>query len=93
MKKTHKTGKPVAPETIARLADQGKDISKFFKGEGRMIQPIHRVNVDLTLGMLLELDQRAARLNISRQAVIKTLLDRALQQERVSKPRASRKAS
>jgi hypothetical protein len=39
--------------------------------------------------MLRELDQRAARLNISRQAVIKTLLAKALDQERRSttKPR------
>jgi metal-responsive CopG/Arc/MetJ family transcriptional regulator len=36
------------------------------------------VNVDLTQGMLRELDERAARLNVSRQAVIKTLLGRAL---------------
>jgi metal-responsive CopG/Arc/MetJ family transcriptional regulator len=32
--------------------------------------------------MLRELDERAARLNVSRQAVIKTLLDRALEQNR-----------
>ena len=54
-------------ETIARLADRGKDISGFFKGQGRMIQPIQRVNVDLTAGMLEELDQAAMDLNISRQ--------------------------
>jgi hypothetical protein len=30
--------------------------------------------VDLTQGMLRDLDHRAARLNVSRQAVIKTLL-------------------
>jgi hypothetical protein len=36
------------------------------------------VNVDLSQGMVRELDRRAARLNISRQAVIKTLLDSAL---------------
>jgi hypothetical protein len=36
--------------------------------------------------MLRELDLRAARLNISRQAVIKTLLQRALETDgRVSK--------
>jgi hypothetical protein len=33
--------------------------------------------------MLRELDERAARLNISRQAVIKTLLRRALNEERL----------
>jgi len=37
---------------------------------------------------LRELDARAARLNISRQAVIKTLLGRALSEERSIKQRS-----
>jgi metal-responsive CopG/Arc/MetJ family transcriptional regulator len=49
------------------------------------------VNVDLTHGMLRELDARAARLNISRQAVIKTLLERSLNEERAGKPRGRKK--
>jgi hypothetical protein len=80
MKKTRKTGKPVSAESIARLADQGKDISRFFKGPGRMVQPIQRVNVDLTGEMLGELDRAARALNISRQAVIKTLVRQGLDQ-------------
>jgi hypothetical protein len=80
MKKTRKPQKPVSAEAIARLADQGKDISGFFKGQGRMVQPIQRVNVDLTAAMLKELDRAAAELNVSRQAVIKTLVRQALDQ-------------
>lgn len=80
MKKTRKRGKPVSAEAIARLADRGKDISSFFKRRGRMAQPIQRVNVDLTVGMLEELDQAARDLNVSRQAVIKTLVRQALDQ-------------
>jgi Ribbon-helix-helix protein, copG family len=80
MKKTLKTTKPITAEGIARLADQGKDISRFFEGKGRMVHPIQRVNVDLTAAMLEELDQAAQRLNISRQAVIKTLVRQALDQ-------------
>jgi hypothetical protein len=80
MKKTRKRGKPVSAEAIARLADQGKDISGFFKRRGQMVQPIQRVNVDLTAGMLEELDQAARDLNVSRQAVIKTLVRQALDQ-------------
>jgi metal-responsive CopG/Arc/MetJ family transcriptional regulator len=49
------------------------------------------VNVDLTHGMLRELDERAARLNISRQAVIKTLLSRALEEKNSVKPGPKRK--
>ena len=78
MKKTRKSAKPVAAEAIARLADRGNDVSGFFKTQGRMVQPIQRVNVDLTATMLEELDKAARDLNISRQAVIKTLVRQAL---------------
>lgn len=80
MKKTRKSAKPVAAEAIARLADPGQDVSGFFKSQGRMVQPIQRVNVDLTAAMLEELDRAAQDLNISRQAVIKTLVRHALDQ-------------
>lgn len=80
MKRTRKPARPVSAETIARLADQGKDISRFFKGQGRMLQPIRRVNVDVTASMLEELDRVARDLNVSRQAVIKTLVRQALDQ-------------
>jgi hypothetical protein len=80
MKKALKPKKRDFAEAIARLADQGKDISGFFKGQGRMVQPTQRVNVDLTATMLKELDRAAAELNVSRQAVIKTLVRQALDQ-------------
>ena len=80
MKKILKSTKPVTAEAIAQLADHGKDISHFFKGKGRMVQPIQRVNVDITAGMPEELDRAAQDLNVSRQAVIKTLVRQALDQ-------------
>ncbi len=80
MKKTRKPTKPVSADAIARLADQGKDISRFFKGQSRMVQPIQRVNVDVTATMLEELDKAAQDLNVSRQAVIKTLVRQGLDQ-------------
>lgn len=69
MKKTHKASRPATAEAIARLADKG-----------RMVQPIQRVNVDFTSGMLEELDKAAQELNVSRQAGIKTLVQQALDQ-------------
>ena len=78
MKKIRKPTKPVSADEIARLADRGKNVSGFFKTQGRMVQPIQRVNVDLTAAMLEELDKAARELNISRQAVIKTLVRQAL---------------
>ena len=45
-----------------------------------MVQPIQRVNVDVTAGMLEELNKAAQDVNISRQAVIKSLVCQALDQ-------------
>ncbi len=80
MKKTRSRKKPVSAETIARLADNGKDVSRFFTNTGKMMKPIQRVNVDFTAAMLEELEAAAKELNISRQAVIKTMLRQALDQ-------------
>jgi hypothetical protein len=76
---------------IAERASRGEDISAYFTNKFTVFRPVKRVNVDLTQGMLRELDARAARLNISRQAVIKTLLGRALNDERSTGTRAKGK--
>ena len=81
MQKTRRRRKSVSAEAIARLADEGRDVSRFFTNNGRMMDPIQRVNVDLASGMLEELDRAAKELNISRQAVIKTLIRQALDQQ------------
>jgi hypothetical protein len=80
MKSTRHKKKLVAAEGIARLADQGKDVSRFFTNKGRMMGPIQRVNVDFAGPMLEELDNAAKELNVSRQAVIKVLIRQALDQ-------------
>jgi hypothetical protein len=92
MENTRKPRKSVSAEAIARLADQGRDVSRFFTG--RMMGPIQRVNVDMAPGMLEELNRAAEELNISRQAVIKTLIRQALDQQylaRASRPSVKRK--
>ena len=89
MPKTSKKS-PTADE-IADMATRGEDVSAYFTNKFTVVKPVQRVNVDLTQGMLRELDERAARLNISRQAVIKTLLARALRDERSGKPRTRTK--
>jgi len=74
-------------DEIADMASRGEDVSAYFTNKFTVVRPVRRVNVDLTQGMLRELDARAARLNISRQAVIKTLLGQALSEGRANKPR------
>ena len=85
MPKTLESPKPLTADEIADLADKGKDISRFFTNTGKMMPPIQRVNVDFALPMLQELDERARQLNISRQAVIKTLLRLALDQQHLAR--------
>jgi hypothetical protein len=93
MKSTSRKKKPLSAEAIALMADNGKDVSRFFTNTGRMMKPIQRVNVDFTASMLEELEIAAKELNISRQAVIKTLIRQGLDQRqtaRASRRKASR---
>ena len=85
MPKTSKGKKGVSADTIAEMADRGEDVSRFFTNKGKMMPPIQRVNVDFTVPMLNELDDVARELNVSRQAVIKTLLRHALDQQRLAR--------
>jgi hypothetical protein len=83
--KTLESSKPPKADEIAEMADRGEDISRLFTNTGKMMPPIQRVNVDFPLPMLEELDKEARQLNISRQAVIKTLLRHALDQKHVAR--------
>jgi hypothetical protein len=91
MKPTRESKKVPSAESIARMADRGEDVSRFFTNRGKMIRPIQRVNVDFTASMLQELDQAAAELNVSRQAVIKAFVRQALDQHHLAQ--GARKAS
>lgn len=91
MKRTRRNRGAVSAEHIARLADRGKDITSFFTNCGRLMQPVQRVNVDFNLTMLRELDQAAGELNVSRQAVIKTLVRQGLDQHYMATTRRANK--
>jgi len=89
MKKiSKKTNKKITEDEIAKKADKGQNISKFFSNSGKMKNPVQRVNVDFTQSMLDELDSLATDLNISRQAVIKSYLRQALDQHYIAKAKA-----
>jgi hypothetical protein len=84
MKRTRNIKRVPSAESIARLADQGKDVTRYFTNRGRMMQPTQRVNADFTGDMLQELDRAASELNVSRQAVIKVFLRQALDQHHLA---------
>jgi hypothetical protein len=81
-----KKAKKVSIEEIEAMAERGEDVTRYFN-KGKMMPPldIQRVNVDFTLQMLNELDRLSAELNISRQAVIKMLLMRGLDDHRLAR--------
>lgn len=92
MTKTRKRTKVPSAEAIARLAEGGTDVSRFFTNSGRMMEPIQRVNVDFTAAMLKELDEAAKELNISRQAVVKTLIRQGLDRHYLARSRSRKSA-
>ena len=85
MKKMPRKKNPVSAEAIARLADNGKDVSRFFTNAGQMRKPIQRVNVDFTATMVEELETATKELNVSRQAIIKALIRQGLDQRQSSR--------
>jgi hypothetical protein len=85
MPKTLESPQSPTADQIAEMADKGENISRYFTNKGKMMPPIQRVNVDFALPMLQELDEEARQLNISRQALIKTLLRHALDQQQLAR--------
>ena len=76
--------RPPAGE-IADMADSGLDISRFFTNQGEMKQPLASIRVDISQEVLKELDQLAAELHVSRQAVVNSCLRKALDQHLLAK--------
>lgn len=81
-----KAKKKMSIEKIEKMALEGKDVNEYFSRGQKMppLKDIQRVNVDFTRQMLGDLDKLADELNISRQAVIKSLLMQALDQHRLA---------
>lgn len=90
MKTTTRKKKAASAESIAHMAERGKDVSRFFTNSGEMRKPIQRVNIDFTASMLEELERAAKELNVSRQAVIKTLIRQGLDQRHIARTSRTR---
>ena len=76
MKKT-----AITDEEFERRFDEGEDISEFvdWKNARRPGRELQRVNVDFPSWMVSAMDKESARLGVSRQALIKFVLDKHLQ--------------
>ena len=76
MKKTE-----ISDEEFERRFDAGEDISEFLDWENatRPGRKLQRVNVDFPSWMVSAMDKEATRLGVSRQALIKFVMDSHLQ--------------
>jgi hypothetical protein len=76
MKKTK-----ISDEEFERRFDAGEDISEFvdWKNARRPGRELQRVNVDFPTWMIGAMDNEASRLGVSRQALIKFVMDNHLQ--------------
>ena len=94
--KNSEKNKKISIEEIEAMAVRGEDVTQFFNWEKGQMKPgfektervqkdIQRVNVDFANEMLSELDQQALELNISRQAVIKSLVREGLDRRHLAK--------
>lgn len=71
-----KKKKTISDAEFDRRFDKGEDVSDYLDVKNAIV--VKRVNVDLPTWMIQLLDQEASRLNISRQAVIKILINNHL---------------
>ena len=81
-----KTKKPIeiSAEEFDRRFDDGEDITPYLD-LGKASRPgreLQRVNVDFPSWMVNEMDKEATRLGVSRQALIKFVMDSHLQNAR-----------
>jgi hypothetical protein len=79
MKKTE-----ISDEEFERRFDAGEDISEFVdwknaRRPGREGRELQRVNVDFPTWMIQAMDKESSRLGVSRQALIKFVMDQHLQ--------------
>ena len=76
MKKTK-----ISDEELERRFDAGEDISEFvdWQNARRPGRELQRVNVDFPNWMVSAMDKEASRLGVSRQALIKFVMDSHLQ--------------
>jgi hypothetical protein len=84
MKKTSKSKRAVSAESIARLADSGKDVSSYFTNKGKMMPPLENVGLDLNQEMIDELNAAAKKLKLTRQALIKRFIRHGLDEHQLS---------
>ena len=83
-----KTNKPIeiSAEEFDRRFDNGEDITPYLDltKASRPGRELQRVNVDFPNWMVSAMDKEASRLGVSRQALIKFVMDSHMQQAKAT---------
>ncbi len=71
--------KTISAEELDRKFDAGEDVSEYFDFE-KAVRPnkMQRLTLDIPGWTVVALDQEAGRIGITRQALIKTMIDSGL---------------
>jgi hypothetical protein len=77
---------PTADE-IAEMTTRGEDVSKLFTNKFTVVRSVRRVNADLTEGNTARTRYPSRTFERQPQAVIKTLLQRSIDQDSAPRPR------
>jgi hypothetical protein len=75
MKRTSKTKRAVPAESIARLADNGKDISSYFTNRGKIMPPLESVTIDVNRAVSDQITAASQKLGDYRECT-RTLMHR-----------------
>lgn len=80
--------KRIRAQAFDEIFDEGGDVTPYLDLSTARRPNQKRVNVDFNPRQLAELDDEAAYLGVSRQAVIKTLLDEAITRRKIERKNA-----
>jgi hypothetical protein len=82
MRKTFK--RKLSIDEVSDMATQGEDISEYLTHKGVMMSPVKTISLNLNQDMVDELDRAALRLTMSRDALIRSLLQQWLDQHQLA---------
>ncbi len=78
--------KPISNKELEKKFDAGEDILKYKKAGSEKVYKtqVKKVNVDFPIWMIEALDIEAKRIGVTRQALIKTMVDNEIKKRQVA---------
>ncbi|MDR2896007.1 MAG: BrnA antitoxin family protein [Propionibacteriaceae bacterium] len=76
----------ISAEQFDQMFDDGADVTPYLdlRSTRRPNREPKRINIDLSAGMIQDLDAEARRIGVTRQSLIKVWLDERIQQQKAA---------